>query len=372
MSNYKKVAIAYDWIDKWGGVERLLLELHKILPDAPIYTSYYEKEKAPWAAALSIRTSYMQRLPKFIRHSRLASFLFYPYAFESFDFSDYDVVISVSSSFAKGIITKPGTQHVSILLTPTRYLWALPQKYRKQGFMGWVQGYIAEKMRRWDYLAAQRADIVYAISELVRDRTATYYNRNAEVLYPPFSLSYWSSIQGKLTKPKVEIPKSYYLVVSRLEPYKAVDTVIDAFAQLTDKKLVVIGNGSLKKALEERASSNVYMYSDLSDNELAWVYSHAEALLMPQEEDFGYVAFEAIYFNCPIITYRKNYTATLVSKEGIGLVFPDQSSDAICKVLETFLPVSYNVKENLRKKNKKIIEMISDVHFSSNIKTICH
>ena len=121
--NKIKVAIVYDWIDKWGGVERVLLNLHQMFPKAIFYTSYYDPDEAVWAKDLNIKTSFIQKLPKFIRKSRILSLIFYPYVFESFKFDDYDVVISVTSSFAKAVITRPETLHICYMLTPTRYFY---------------------------------------------------------------------------------------------------------------------------------------------------------------------------------------------------------------------------------------------------------
>ena len=124
----KKIAIVYDWLDKWGGVERVLLTFHEMFPEADWFTSYVDEKKATWIYDLrfknsKIHTSFIQKLPSFIKNNRILSLPFYSYAFESFDFSHYDLVISITSSFAKGIITKPGTQHICYLLTPTRWLW---------------------------------------------------------------------------------------------------------------------------------------------------------------------------------------------------------------------------------------------------------
>lgn len=367
----KRIAIVYDWIDKWGGVERLLLELHRLLPETPIYTSYYDPVQAQWASSMDIRTSFLQQLPAFIKRSRVVSFLLYPYAFESFDFSEFDIVISVSSSFAKGVITKPGTKHISIILTPTRYLWALPHHYKKAGIIGWVQEIIAVTMRKWDYIAAQRADLVYVISELVQERTTNYYKRDSRLLYPPFPQMHWSSVRSKMTKPTVVLPETFYLIVSRLEPYKAVDIAIEAFSELEGENLVIIGAGSLRKKLEQRSGANTYLFSGCSDNELAWLYTHAKALLMPQEEDFGYVGFEAFFFCCPILTYKKNYISRIVYNEGVGVVFNDQTSDSLHQALATFSSVAYNVRENLSNKRNRIIDTINDERFDTEIKSLC-
>lgn len=341
-----KIAIVYDWIDKWGGVERVLLTLHEIFPTAYFYTSYFDSERALWAKDLKIKTSFIQKLPIFIRRNRLASFPFYPFAFESFDFSDYDIVISVTSSFAKSIITKPKTFHICYLLTPTRYFWFMREQYRVPEI-----GYL----KKWDFIAAQRPDKIISISETVAQRCQRYYQRRSEVIYPPFDIDYWKSIKSKFTISnfqknfKFQIPnlKNYYLVVSRLEPYKEVDLIVRLFRQL-DYRLVIVGEGSQKNNLKKIAGENVIFLSGLTDQELGWLYSKAQALIMPQEEDFGYTALEAQFFSCPVIAYGKGGVKETVLEGKTGLFFNEQTEKSFSSALERFHTISYNLKESTR------------------------
>jgi len=308
----KKVAIVYDWLDKWGGVERILLVLHEIFPTAEFYTSYWDRKSASWATSLKIRTSFINRFPPFIKKNRLLSFSFYPLAFESFDFSGYDLVISVSSSFAKSIITKPGTKHICYLLTPTRYFWLYPQLYIKKSIFSPFLFYYLKIIKQWDYVAAQRPDKIISISKTVADRCQKYYQRKSKSIYPPFATDYWRKIKLKILHPKLKTTdkfkiinsKRYFLVVSRLESYKRVDLAIDVFNE-NGETLVIVGEGTEIKKLKRRASSNIYFFSQLSDQELGWLYANAQALIMPQEEDFGYTALEAQFFGCPVIAYKK-------------------------------------------------------------------
>src|SRR3989338_4724965 len=166
----KRIAIVYDWLDKWGGVERGLLTLHEMFPEAHWYTSYFDRKQAPWAKKITgsfahaqddkIKTSFIQKLPGFIKKNRILSLPFYPYAFESFDFRDYDLVISVTSSFAKGVITKPGTKHICYLLTPTRWLWSQQAIYTKNwipAFAGMTNVFFS-KLREW--IIWRRKDLI--------------------------------------------------------------------------------------------------------------------------------------------------------------------------------------------------------------------
>ena len=200
MTKPKRIAIVYDWIDKWGGVERVLLTLHKMFPEAVFYTSYFDSVKAGWAKDLKIKTSFIQKLPDFIKKSRIASLPFYPFAFESFNFNEFDLVISVTSSFAKSIITQPKTKHVCYLLTPTRFLWSHKKDYLNNRLVSYlVHGYL-EKTKKWDYVAAQRPDKIISISQAVADRCLKYYKRRSEVIYPPFNIDYWREIKSKIKR----------------------------------------------------------------------------------------------------------------------------------------------------------------------------
>lgn len=365
----KKVAIVYDWLDKWGGVERILLVLHEIFPSAEFYTSYWDKRKAKWAAPLKIRTSFIDRFPSFIKKNRLLSFGFYPLVFESFDFSGYDLVISVSSSFAKSIITKPGTKHISYLLTPTRYLWLYPQLYIKKSFFNPFVFYYLRKMKQWDYVAAQRPDEIISISKIVVARCQKYYQRKSKLLYPPFAMDYWRKIKLKILRSKQKLidkfkvinSKRYFLVVSRLEPYKRIDLVIDVFNQ-NREILVIVGEGTEIKKLKRRASSNIYFFSRLSDQELGWLYTNAQALIMPQEEDFGYTALEAQFFGCPVIAYKKGGAVETVVDGKSGIFFDQQKVEALRSALERYKKIAYNLRNqiklvgssNIKKFDKKI------------------
>ena len=365
MFSEKKIAIVYDWIDKWGGVERILLNLHEMFPEAVFYTSYFDKEKADWAKNLNIKTSFLQKFPDFIKKSRILSFIFYPFAFESFDFSEYDLVISVTSSFAKSIITKPGTQHICYLLTPTRYLWSHEKDYLNNKLISYiVRGYL-DNIRQWDFVSAQRPDKIISISETARERCKKYYKRNSEVIYPGFDTEYWENIKSKIksqkSKIKVKIQK-FFLIVSRLEPYKRVDLVVQSFNRLK-YNLVIVGEGSQEDKLKQMASNNIIFLSKLSDVELGSLYSNAQALIMPQEEDFGYVSLEAQFFCCPIIAYKKGGAIETVIDGKTGLFFDDQSEQSLRRAIERFDKIKYNLRSKLKEFKMKNIERFNKEKF---------
>ncbi|MEK7633328.1 MAG: glycosyltransferase [Patescibacteria group bacterium] len=367
MLKSKKIAIVYDWIDKWGGVERVLLTLHEMFPEAIFYTSYYDKEKADWAKDLKIKTSFLQKFPGFIKKSRIFSFIFYPFVFESFNFSNYDLVISVTSSFAKSIITKPGTKHLCYLLTPTRYLWSHEKEYIRRSYLLFVNSYL-EKIRQWDYVAGQRPDKIISISETVKNRCLKYYKRDSEVVYPGFDIAYWNKIKLKIKNEKLKVKlkiKNYHLVVSRIEPYKKVGLVIKVFNKL-NKQLIIVGEGSQGDKLKQIAGENIIFLSKLSDVELGIFYSNAQALIMPQEEDFGYVSLEAQFFGCPVIAYEKGGALETVINGKTGIFFDKQNEKNLRRAIERFNKIKYNLKNKVRKLGMKNIERFSKEKFIDN------
>lgn len=354
---YKKIAIVYDWFDSWGGAERVLLTLHTMFPHADWFTSYVDKGKAGWAADFGkIKTTFMQRLPIVKGRKDLAAGLF-PAAFESLNFDGYDLVISVTSSYAKGIITKPETQHVCLMLTPTRFLWIKEHEY-----LGPLRRYFLQPLLRylkdWDMIAAQRPDSIVAISQTVAERIKDVYEREADVIYPPFDMDYWEKVMRSAVAPKVDLPQNYHLLVSRLRPYKKVELAIDAFNTMPERNLVIVGSGSAADTarLKRLAGSNVYFLTDLADAELAYLYGHAQALVMPQEEDFGYTALEALACGCAVIAYGKGGATETVKHKKTGYLFPYQTAESLSEAVENFSRISYTVERHLQQNSRHEVE----------------
>src|SRR5258708_777508 len=211
-----KVALVYDRINKWGGAERILLALHEIFPEAPLYTSVYNSELAPWASIFTIKTSFLQKFPKASSHHEMLATLM-PVAFESFSFDEYDLVISITSEAAKGIITKTTTKHICICLTPTRYLWSGYNTYFSKSVFKNISKPIVHYLKKWDRVAAQRPDAYIAISQEVQKRIKKYYGRDSVIIYPPLTIE---SKGKKNPENQKQITDNYFLVVSRLVPYK--------------------------------------------------------------------------------------------------------------------------------------------------------
>jgi len=322
-----KIAIVYDRVVKWGGAERLLLDINKIFPQADLFTSIYKPRSASWAKVFpQVKTSFLNRLPNFLKHHEFLAPLM-PLAFESFDFSNYDLVISVTSEFAKAIVTPPKTKHICILLTPTRYLWSHQKTY---GLKGWLLKYL----QKYDQVIAHRPDKIIAISHHVAKRCQKYYGLKPRVIYPP---------THKFRTPGVHVQNSkYYLVVSRLVKYKKIDLAIKACQKLK-RNLVIVGTGNQQKYLQSIANPQyITFYQNISDKKLAHLYKHCKALLMPQEEDLGLVALEAQSFGKPVITYSYSGAKELIKLNQTGFIFKTQSVNALSQSIKRLEKTTIN------------------------------
>lgn len=339
-----KVALVYDRINKWGGAERVLLALHKIFPMAPLYTSVYDPKNALWADVFDVKTSFLQKLPFIRKHNELFSFLM-PISFESFNFDNYDLVLSITSESAKGIITKPGTIHVCLCLTPTRYLWSGYETYFKNFLFRLFSYPIVSYLRKWDIVASKRPDRYIAISSEVKKRIKKYYKRDSTRIYPPVTMQ----IKGIKRK-----PSDYFLLVSRLSKfvlYKRASIVIEAFNEL-GLPLKIVGSGSLKKHLQKKAKTNIEFLGQVNDRELEELYKNSKALIFPGVEDFGLVMAEAQFFGTPVIAYRGGGAIEIVEEGLSGEFFNEQTKDSLMSVLKNFDESRYNRKEILEESQR--------------------
>lgn len=354
-----RVALVYDRVDSFGGAERLLCVLHEIWPSAPLFTSVYDPSTAVWARNWDIRTTFLRKfLFGTIRHEQLGWLM--PIAFESINLSEFDIVISVTSEAAKGIVTLPSQLHVCYLLTPTRYLWSHHIEYLRSIPRGLrpLALLVQSRLRQWDYIAAQRPDHIIAVSRLVQRRCEKYYRREAQVLYPPLQLLESSSSlsrsrrhpdetsgmalrrqQSRALRPTtsasdyyplstIHYPRNYFLVVSRLVPYKRIDLAIDVCNRL-DLPLLVVGSGSQERRLKELSGKTIRFTGYLTDDQLIEYYQGATALVMPQQEDLGIVALEAQACGTPVITLRNSGSAELVLENKTGFLFEEQTSASL-------------------------------------------
>ncbi len=353
-----RVALVYDRINKWGGAERVLLALHELWPEAPLFTAVYDPDRARWANVFAVKPSFMQYVPFAKNHHEWFPWLT-PMAFESFSFDEFDVVISVTSAEAKYVITKPHTMHVCYCLTPTRYLWSGYDVYAKASPILQV---LTPTLRHWDIIGSKRPDYCIAISERVKERIGMYYGREVEgVVYPPVNVD---DIKYQISNIKYTYEilnrkrpiKDYYLVVSRLVSYKRIDLIIDAFNKLK-LPLVIIGTGREEQLLRRRASATIsFVSSHLTDAALAAYYGSCRAFLSAADEDFGIAAVEAQAAGKPVIAYAQSGTAEIIEDRKTGILFAEQSAQSITAAVKKLSKVTIrpaDCQENARRFRKE-------------------
>jgi glycosyltransferase involved in cell wall biosynthesis len=332
-----RVALVHEYLTQFGGAERVLEALMELFPNAPVFTLVYDTERLGMPIdARRLRTSFLQRLPGARRSHRYFPLGLMPLAVEQFDLTQYDLVVSASHSFGKGVITGPRTLHISYCFTPTRYAWDNSHQYvrefsRSQIFQRFVPlalGYI----RMWDYYAAQRVNTFVTLSQHAARRIKKYYSRSATVIHPPVDIDRFTPRASH---------DNYYLVVSRLLPYKRVDLAIDA-CEKTRRPLKVVGVGPEAADLHRRAGAFTEFLGFVPDDELPRLYAGARALLFPQEEDFGITTIEAAASGKPTIAFRAGGARETIIEGETGVFFAEQSVESLAQALERFDQLSWN------------------------------
>lgn len=365
-----RVALVYDRVNKWGGAERVLLALHRMFPDAPLFTAVYDAKRATWADVFTVHTTFLQRVP-FARTSHELFALVTPMAFETFSFDGYDLVISVTSAEAKNIRTKPGCTHICYCLTPTRYLWSGYEQYLKDPGLGifsplasFVLKSSAPLLRSWDLVASNRPDHYIAISEKVMCRLQTYYRKDVHaVIHPPVDTQTFN-IQRTTDNSKQNRTgrEGYFLTVSRLVSYKRVDVLIDAFNTLK-LPLVIVGDGMHRETLQKKAGPTIrFVTEHLTEEELLRYYRESRAFVFAAEEDFGLSAAEAQACGIPVIAYKDSGVSDFVREGVSGVLFDKQSARSVMDAVTRFETLTFDPKEI----RKQVLPM-SEQHFSDTM-----
>lgn len=326
-----RTAIVHDYLTQFGGAERVLKVLMEMFPHAPVYTLVHDpRVTAGLLDARRIRTSFLQRIPLARSRHRLFP-LVMPLAVEQFDLSAYDLVLSASHSFGKGVITRPETLHVSYCFTPLRYAWDDSHRYvREFGVPLFLRALVPLALtyvRIWDVQAADRVDAFLAVSHFVAERIHKYYGRTSTVVYPP--------VDTETFRPKGNVGDRF-LVVSRLLPYKRIDLAIEA-CNLLRVPLDVVGTGPEEKRLRALAGPSVRFLGFLPDAEVARLYASCRAFLFPQEEDFGITVLEAASAGRPVVAFRGGGALETVVDGETGVTFPEQTSESLAAGVERIL-----------------------------------
>lgn len=354
-----RIALVHDFLTKLGGAEKVLQVLHKIYPDAPVYTLLYDKEGTHEIFEkdnYKIITSSLQKKPSFLRKRSKLLLTKFPKAIEEFDFSDFDVVISDSNSFAHGIITSPKTLHICYCYSPTRYLWDWSNEYLAENNIGFgvigrlIRAKLSE-IRVWDRMAADRANFWIAQSKTVADRVRKYYRKESIIINPPVDI--------KNFVPSHKNAKDFYLLVSRLSPYKKIDLAISAFNKL-NKRLIIAGEGSDKNRLEILADSKqIEFLGYISDSKYHELLQNCKAFIFPGEEDFGLTPVEAMASGRPVIAYDKGGVTETVIEGKTGLFFNEPTAESLISVINKFEKNINNFKPDIcRKRAEQFSEEI--------------
>ena len=318
-----KTALVHDWLNQMGGAENVLEAMVDMFPGSPVYTSMYGPDLMPASyRSWDIRTSYMQRLPGVTTHHQ-AYLPFYPKAFEGFDFSGYDLVLSNKSGFCHGVITPPETLHICYCLTPTRFLW-MYDAYRQREGLGQVTNRalqpVLARLRRWDRMAADRVDQFIAISTEIQTRIKRYYGHDSVVIYPPVDVERFT--------PSSRQPGDYYLAGGRLIPYKRVDLAVQAFNEL-DRPLLIYGDGRDRESLQALAGPNVTLLGRVSPERLIDLYQHCRAFVFPGLEDFGIAPLEAQAAGRPVIAFGGGGALDTIIDGETGVLFDEQTVESL-------------------------------------------
>lgn len=354
-----KVAIVHDWLVNFGGAERIVLELHKLYPNAPIYTSVYDKRKMEkYFSDADIRTSFIQKLPFAIKKYRNYLPLM-PIAFEQFNLNEYDLVISSSSCCAKGANVNANTLHICYCHTPMRYAWDMYNNYCHGNFIKKV--IIANqihKIRQWDKVSADRVDYFIANSKYVAKRINKHYRKDAEVIYPAIRKEFFN------TNLNFQNENGKYLIVSRFVEYKKIDIVINAFNELK-LPLEVVGDGPERNKLQKIAKNNITFSGYLSESELIKKYENCKAFVFVAEEDFGMVMAEAQAMGKPVVAYKKGGASEIVVDKKTGILFESQTKESL---MEAILNMENNYKKFNAKDIRENAEKFMDKEFEEKIK----
>ncbi|WP_283180082.1 glycosyltransferase [Gemmobacter sp. 24YEA27] len=327
-----RVAIIHYWLVGMRGGERVLEEMLRLYPQADLFTHVADRSAlSPLIADRPIHESFIARLPGARRHYQKYLPLM-PRALEELDLRGYDLILSMESGPAKGIIPPPGSLHICYAHSPMRYIWDHYPQYRAglgNPLMRMWFSRLAHRLRIWDVSTAARVDRFIANSHFVADRIMQYYRRDADVVHPPVDLEAYHPV----TPPS---PRSHYLFVSELVRYKRADLVIEAFRGWPERRLLVVGTGSERAALERDLPPNVTLLGRVPGSDLPDLYRRAHALIFPGEEDFGIVPVEAMACGTPVLAYGRGGATDSVIEGRTGLFFHDQSVAAIRQAVLDF------------------------------------
>lgn len=346
-----------DWLTTMGGAEPLLLEIHKLFPDAPIYTSVYDKAHMPAFHDCDVRTTYLEKkLPKKLRYKHILWPTLRAKAFRKLDLSDYDIILSTSSAEAKSVRkTRPEQVHIAYIHTPTRYYWSHYDEFRREFSFGFFTPFIrpfipyfVKRMRKLDLESIRDIDVFVANSEVTRERIKQYYQRSATVVHPPVDIDRFT--------PPPDSERNGYILWGRHVPYKRFDLAIEACNRLK-RPLTIIGTGPDTERLKKLAGPTITFTGRISDEELVKRAHHAQGFLFPNEEDFGISAVEAIAAGVPVIAYKKGGALDIVQDGETGVFFEHQTVESLMDAMLRGEAISFR-PSTLHRKSKRFAKTL--------------
>lgn len=325
-----RIAIVHEWFANYAGSERVVEQILNLFPKADLFAvvDFLEDSKREFIQNKKVTTTFIQNLPfaktKFRQYLPLM-----PLAIEQLDLSVYDLVISSSHAVAKGVLTAPHQLHISYVHSPIRYAWDFQHQYLKEsnlerGIKSWIARWILHQMRIWDTRTANGVDLFIANSEFIARRIQKVYRRSARVIYPPVDLQSYALWEQK---------QEFYLTASRLVPYKRIDLIVEAFSQMRDRQLIVIGDGEQMAKIRAKASVNIQFLGHREPEELCSYMQNAKAFVFAAEEDFGITPVEAQACGTPVIAYGRGGVRESVrgldSDRPTGIFFAEQTAASI-------------------------------------------
>ena len=331
-----KVAIVHDWLVTYAGAERVLEQMLAVYPDADLFSliDFVPEQERAFLAGRTVRTSFLQRLPGVRRHYR--SFLpLMPLAIEQFDLSDYDLVLSSSYAVAKGVLTGPDQLHICMCYSPIRYAWDLQHQYLREtgldGLRGVAARWLLHRVRMWDYRTASGVDDFIAISHFIARRIWKVYRRESTVIYPPVDVDNFTP----------EGPREdFYITASRMVPYKRIDLIVEAFAAMPGRRLIVIGDGPEASRIRARGGPNVQFLGQQPFPVLRDYLRRARAFVFAAEEDFGIAPLEAQACGTPVVAYGKGGVLEtipgLTSSQPTGVLYDKQDPNELRRAVDLF------------------------------------
>jgi glycosyltransferase involved in cell wall biosynthesis len=348
-----KIAVVHDWLVTYCGAERVLEEIINLFPHSDLYSliDFLPDDDRDFIHRKKVHTSFIQRMP--LAKKKYRSYLpFMPLAVEQFDLSGYDLVISSSYAVAKGVITGPDQLHISYVHSPIRYAWDMTHQYLRdsglnRGIKGKIAKIILHYIRNWDARSSNGVDYFVANSNFITRRIMKCYRRESAVIYPPVDVFAFDAVDQK---------EDFYLTVSRMVPYKKIGLIVEAFAAMTDKRLVVIGDGPQCEDIRRKASSNVEMLGYQPCSVVKEYMQKAKAFVFAAKEDFGIVPIEAQACGTPVIAYGKGGALETVVENKTGLFFDQQTPESIAEAVRQFENMKFDrnaVRDNALRFSKE-------------------